>query len=138
MDILNWCIGGFVALTVLLESCTDSLKFWTWLLRKIGGVMNKPLEDKLDAMETKLDKHIKDDTEDSMRRARVMILSFAADSRRGVLHTEEQFNNVLLAIDDYEAYCAEHKDFKNNQGIASIAYIKEIYAKCLEENSFLT
>lgn len=100
--------------------------------------MNKPLQDKLDTMETKLDQHIKDDTEDSMRRARVMILSFAADSRRGVLHTEEQFNNVLLAIDDYEAYCAEHKDFKNSQGVASIAYIKEIYAKCLEENSFLT
>lgn len=73
----------------------------------------------------------------------------AIDSRRRILqfsdgliheerrHSKEYFDQVMDDITMYEKYCDEHKDFKNNKALASIAHIKKIYNERLEKKDFL-
>ena len=75
--------------------------------------------------------------EDRATNARIRILRFSDEVRHGVLHSKESFDQVNLDIDTYHRYCEDHPEYKNNRAVMAIANIKRIYAKCLEENSFL-
>lgn len=70
---------------------------------------------------------------------RRVILEFGdylyAHSNEG--HTKERFDSVLEVITDYETYCSTHPNFKNEQAVMTIRYIKDVYQKCCEEHSFL-
>ena len=56
---------------------------------------------------------------------------------RKILHTEEHYIEVLKDIDDYEAYCRDHADYKNSRAVFAIENIKRVYARRLEKNDFL-
>ena len=92
---------------------------------------------KLNEIEGKLDEHIKEDEHGNMKLTRARILTFNDELRRGVLHSEEHFNDCLDDIDHYEQYCNSHPDYPNNKAQAAIRHINEVYDKCLRENSFL-
>lgn len=75
--------------------------------------------------------------------------SKAVDARRRVLqfsdgliheekrHSKEYFDQVMDDITAYEKYCEDHKDFRNNKAVASIAHIKKVYNERLEKKDFL-
>lgn len=86
----------------------------------------------------KLDGHIKEDEDYKAKQARTRILRFADECYRGDLHSENFFEDIIEDIDYYEKYCAAHKDFRNNKAKAAMKRIKEVYAKCQREHSFLT
>ena len=92
---------------------------------------------KLNEIETKLDEHIKEDEHGNMKLTRARILTFNDELRRGVLHSQEHFSDCLDDIDHYEAYCRTHPDYPNNKAAAAMRHIKDVYDKCLIENSFL-
>ena len=69
--------------------------------------------------------------------ARRRILRFADEVRRGEKHSLEHFNNVFIDVHNYEAYCNEHPDFKNNRADVSIKCIQQVYEQCTLDNSFL-
>lgn len=75
--------------------------------------------------------------EDRATNARIRILCFSDEVRHGVRHSKESFDQVNLDIDTYRRYCEDHPEYKNNRAVMAIANIKRVYAKCLEENSFL-
>lgn len=136
-EVIKWLVGGFIALTAALEAFTNTMKPWSWLLKKIGNIANQEMIDQVTQMRSKLDNHIKDDKEDRALEYRARILSFAGESRRGIQHTEEEFDRVIDDIDRYQTYCRENPDFPNNKAEISMAYIKSKYEECLLNNSFL-
>lgn len=69
--------------------------------------------------------------------ARRRILRFSDEVRRGEKHSQEHFNNVFIDIHNYETYCSDHPDFKNNRADVSIKCIQQVYEQCTIDNSFL-
>ena len=61
--------------------------------------------------------------------------SLYAHSEEG--HTKERFDSILEVITEYENYCSTHPNFKNEQAVATIAYIKKAYQDCCMRHSFL-
>lgn len=68
--------------------------------------------------------------------SRQRILRFNGELRRGIRHDEEEFNDVLEAIDDYERFCHNHPDYPNCKAVQAIQNIKRVYDKCIQENDF--
>ena len=49
-------------------------------------------------------------------------------------------NSILVtrsSMPEYEEYCNENPDYRNNIAVATIKHIKNMYQKHLEEDSFL-
>lgn len=68
---------------------------------------------------------------------RVRILRFRDEMLAGQNHTHDSFQQVLGDIDEYEKYCEDHPDFRNNQTLATIEHIKANYRERLERHDFL-
>lgn len=67
---------------------------------------------------------------------RARILRFNGEMKRGVHHDEEEFNDVLDAINGYEDFCDKNRDYPNNKAVLAIENIKETYKKALKDNDF--
>lgn len=78
---------------------------------------------------------------DDMRAAdehRRQILRFNGEVLRKLRHTKEEFDDVLVEIDEYERYCKAHPDYKNNRAVLAIENLRRVYKILLETNDFLT
>lgn len=124
------------------------------LIGNIGVCFNKPLMDKFDSRLDKMDQRITelgkkmDDRDSAMtqdiktlndevkalraeiganeaREMRGRIIRFADEIRCDQIHSSEHYNELLLDITNYETYCSEHPDFKNNVATEAIRLIKE-------------
>lgn len=92
---------------------------------------------KLDELSRKLDAHIRGDEAAKADESRRRILRFGDEARRGILHTEEHWTDVLHDIDRYERYCETHPEYENNRAKHTIKYLKEVYDGRLKKNDFL-
>ena len=92
---------------------------------------------KLDGLSKKLDEHIKEDNEAKTDEARLRVLRFGDEVRRGVLHTEEHWADILRDIDRYEDYCDKHPDYENNRATRTIQFLKDTFDARLKKNDFL-
>lgn len=81
--------------------------------------------------------HVAESEDHRAKQARYRILRFYDEVCEGRKHSESHFEDILDDIDFYEAYCATHKEFKNNRGYAAMEYIKEVYAKVKAKGGFL-
>ena len=68
---------------------------------------------------------------------RVRILRFADEMMEGRKHSKDSFDQTMNDITEYEHYCIEHPEFKNNQTETTAAFIKRSYAERLEKHDFL-
>ena len=122
--------GGVAVLLVvacsLIQLTPIKLNPWSWFGKIIFGSIFK----RLDRIEHDMEVNKHDDV-------RYKILAFNAEIIRGQKHTQEQFDNILMCIDDYEIYCSEHPDYKNNKAKMAVEHITNTYAKCQRDNSFL-
>ena len=69
--------------------------------------------------------------------ARTHILRFDDELRGKMKHSQEYFRQILDDIDAYDEYCERHEGFRNGYTTAAIRHIREIYDRCLAENSFI-
>ena len=118
-DFLNIVLklGSFItAITAILGGMT-------WLLNKI---VFKPMGQKLDALDRKIDKNKKDDL-------RYTILSFAGDLRNGVAKTRQEYETIFAFYDDYETLI-EHLKEKNGYLETEMEYIILQYNSLKGEN----
>ena len=69
-------------------------------------------------------------------RSRQRILRFNGEIRRGFIHDEQEFNDVLEAIYDYEHFCDAHPDYPNSKAKFAITNTKRVYKKCNHNDSF--
>lgn len=68
--------------------------------------------------------------------ARTHLLRFDDELLNDVKHSKEYFSQTLQDIDVYEAYSAEHPDFKNSFATAAINHIRKTYDELLEKHKF--
>lgn len=131
--------GGIsaVVLLTLLQIAPIKINPWTWLARAFGRAINGDIINEIKETRKRLDEHIRIDDEREADRHRERILKFNNAVRQGKRHTQEEFVDVLAAIDSYEAYCKEHDDYKNSRAVHAIANIERVYDERLLKNDFL-
>lgn len=147
MDLKEILIGSGGALAVLmtlLQVSKLNINPWSWIGRflkwtakKIGKAFNGDLTEKIEGVSKKLSDFQSKYEEDKATNCRTQILRFGDEILHGEKHSKEHFDQILLVIGEYEAYCRTHEDFKNNIATATIGRIKSVYAKCMRENNFL-
>ena len=130
-------------LATLVQVAPIEINPWSWLARKIGRAINGEVMDDVASIKKDIQSVKKDiegvkaaDAERDAKSARSRILQFGDELIENERHTKEHFDDVLEDIDNYEAYCREHTDFKNNRTHATTQYILEVYHKCLKDHSF--
>lgn len=115
------------------------VKLLDWILNrrneKKGAIAQ--LTNKVDKIASDLKAHINENREQSAIQARQRIQRFNDELLRGQKHTKEYFDSILIDITDYDRYCNEHEEFRNQVTSMAEENIKRVYRKCQEERSFL-
>lgn len=135
MDILSAVItfilgGGFLSFLQYLIDRHDKKKDGIKDLREFVEKMEKRLTDKITTIEYKAD-------ERAAVSSRVRILRFYDDLADGRRKSKDSYDQVMSDIDDYEDYCVTHPEFKNNQTMSTVEFIKKSYLEHLEKHDFL-
>lgn len=136
-EVIGWVAAALLGGSTLIQVTPIKLNPWSWIAKKIGKAINGELIEKVDRMETKVDKLEKARGEENAENRRVRILRFSDELQHGVLHSQEHFDQILLDITVYNQYCADHKDFLNDRTLIATERIKSAYRKRLERNDFL-
>ena len=140
MTIYEWLVGGGGLLAVLLtlvQIAPVKINPWSAIAKAIGKAINADVLRELDTVTQKLDTHIRVDDERNADSYRTRILQFNNELLREILHTREDFIEILAVIDDYESYCRDHKEYKNNRAVCAIENIKRVYMERLQKHDFL-
>jgi hypothetical protein len=115
------------------------VKLLDWILNrrneKKGAIAQ--LTNKVDKIASDLKSHINENREQSAIQARQRIQRFNDELLRGQKHTKEYFDSILIDITDYDRYCNEHEEFRNQVTSMAEENIKRVYRNCQEERSFL-
>lgn len=124
-------IGGWFSIFIILSLFVEITPFIkvnpvAWL----GERLNAPMYKRVNQIERKLDEHI-------AQSYRTKVLSFqdALLVQGYITFTKEQYDEVLLAITNYEKYC-EDNNINNDKCTLAIKYIKRCYTKCQNDRSF--
>src|SRR5699024_9612686 len=140
LNIHEWIIGGGGLLAVLLtlvQIAPVKINPWSAIAKAIGNAINADVLRELDTVTQKLDTHIRVDDERNADSYRTRILQFNNELLREIQHTREDFIEILAVIDDYESYCRDHKEYKNNRAVCAIENIKRVYMDRLQKHDFL-
>ena len=124
--------GGGLLLVGMTMIQIAPVKLNPWLLvgKAIGRAINADVIEKLDA-------HITMDDRRTADGHRARILHFNNELLRSIDHTEEDFNEVLAEIDEYEGYCRDHPEYPNNRAVLAIENIRDTYKDRLKKHDFL-
>lgn len=112
-------------------------RFWAKRDERKGKL--KEIQDSLADMKGELHAHIAADDERYAVQCRTRILRFADEliNEPEHLHTQGNFEQCLQDITNYDRYCAEHPNFKNELTLRSAEIIRSVYDKCARERKFL-
>lgn len=143
-EIFGGIAGIVIVLSVFIEITPIKINPVSSFLAWLGKKINRELMDKFDTLDNKVnnleDKIETMQSEEGERDAincRIRILQFGDEVRHGTRHSEESFDQVLTDIDNYERYCSEHPEFKNNRTVLTKEKILEVYAECIDKGDFL-
>ena len=135
-EILKWAallLGG----SWIIQVSPIKINPWTWLARSIGRAINAELIEKVDKLDKRINQMEEHDAEREAKSARIRILRFGDECQQQLKHSQEHFDQIIEDIDQYEAYCAAHPNFKNNKAVLTISNIKETYRRRIAANDFL-
>lgn len=135
-DAVPLALGALAGLLTIVEVTPIKINPWSWLFRLIGRALNAEVLAELSSTRKKLDAHIAADDKRNADQIRARILRFNNELIRELPHTKEDFINVLADIDDYEAYCRQHPEYKNSRALHAITNIGKNYDKRLEKHDF--
>lgn len=125
-----------VGLSVFVEVVPIKVNPISAIFSWIGGKINKELIKKVDALETKVNRIEASADERNAIDCRVRILHFGDELLHEIRHSKEHFDQILSDIDEYEKYCFEHPEFKNNKTVIAKKRIIDVYTKHMELNDF--
>lgn len=129
-------VGGVIVVTII-QNLSKKYKPWTWLAKQFGKAINSEMLDKLDNLQSKVDKIEFENNKEKALAARRRILRTADECRIKVKHSEEYFNNVLEDISFYKDYCGDNPKFENEKAVIAISIIEKAYRHAHEMNDFL-
>ena len=142
IDVMDLKTGVSVGVAILLFFMTIiqiapiKLNPWDKILTWLGNHMNADIVKRVDVIEAKLDEHIKESSDERLRKVRADILCFGNSCMNGQLHTKEEFEFVISECDQYEKYI-EKTQSKNGVATTAISEIRRLYEKGIQDNSFL-
>ena len=110
---------------------------WSWIAKTIGRAVNADVTAELEAIRTKIDKHVTMDDRRTADGHRARVLHFNNELLRDIDHTKEEFIEVLTEIDAYEEYCRDHPEYPNNRAVLAIENIRSNYKERLKLHDFL-
>lgn len=140
MNLKEILLGGgglLLALLTLVEIAPIKINPWSAIAKAIGRAINSEIMNELKAVKADLADHVRKDDERSADEYRSRILRFNNELLRDIPHTKEEFIDVLADIDQYERYCREHENYRNNRAVHAIANISRVYDDRLREHDFL-
>lgn len=148
----GWAGAGLlVILLSLVEISPIKINPWTHILRAIGRGINKEtmeqikeLNDEIKSVDSRvnninsrlnhLDERI-DENNTVLCRSR--ILRFGDEVSHGQNHSRDHFRQILLDVTNYNSYCREHPDFKNDMTKITAKRIEDDYVERDKNNNFL-
>ena len=128
--------SGLLVLLTLLEIAPIKINPWSKIGKTIGRAINAEVLEEQKAIRARLETHIQADDERNADMRRTRILRFNNELIREIPHTKEDFIDILADIDDYEAYCRAHPDYRNNRATHAISNIGRVYDARLEKHDF--
>lgn len=134
---VKWGAACVVALMSLIQISPIKINPWTAIGRWIGRAINGELIEKVNNLERQLEIVEAKHDESEAKSARVRILRFGDELYQGKKHSKEHFDNILDDITEYDTYCREHPDFKNERTKVTESVILNQYRECTEKHSFL-
>lgn len=136
--------GGAVILMTLIQISPLKIDPWSAIARMLGRAINGEVIGMLNELKEtqksnaeRLNEHIRIDDERNADEHRAKILRFNNELVRDIPHTKEEFIDILADIDEYERYCEQHPEYKNNRAVHAIANIGRVYDDRLEKHDFL-
>ena len=134
-------IGFFVFVSIFIEISPIQLNPLSSLCK--WNNINKDIKDKLsqtklimDNMQSQLNKIQEQQDRLEVNDMRSQILDFSNSAMNGRRHTQEEFDHIISVHTDYEKLI-KSRNLTNGKVELAIEYIKDLYAECLRENSFL-
>lgn len=139
-DNLGMGAVGLIALMSLVEVSKIKINPISW----IGNLFNKELRCKIDKQAEQIDsltekvKSVETEVnENAAMSSRYRILRFDDEIRHKKLHSKEHYDQIIVDIDIYEAFCKRNPNFRNNLAHKAISNIKRMYDEHNVDNSFL-
>ena len=136
--------GGAVVLLTLIQVSPIKIDPWSALARVLGQAINgevigmlNELKDAQKSNTDRLNEHIRMDDERNADEHRARVLRFNNELVREIPHTKEEFVDILADIDEYERYCEQHPEYRNNRAVHAIANIGRVYDERLAKHDFL-
>ena len=130
--------GGIVVLVMtFIQVSKIQINPWSWIAKNIGKAINGEIIEKVDKLSDDLSQLRQESEERDATTCRTRIMRFNDEILQGREHTKEHFDQTLMDITFYESYCEDHPKFKNSVAIATIANIRRVYEKCMNDKSFL-
>ena len=149
-NISGWGWAGIVVVILsIIQIAPIKVDPWTWLARRIGKAFNQEMLEKQDAFQKESQEYRKNNDlqiksifnlidKRGAEEARNRILRFGDEIKsKQIRHSEEYYNQILDDMTNYEKYCHEHPDFKNERTIATEKIIRSEYAEHIRNNDFL-
>lgn len=124
----NMTTGGILSIVIIILSLIEITPIKISPLKWIGKRVNAEAMERLTKVEAKLDEHI-------AQSYRNKILSAQNSLLNGQRLTQEEFNEIIEACQNYEQYCEENK-LRNEKCKLAISYIYHSYKKCQDERTF--
>lgn len=126
-----------VLILSLIQVSKIQVNPWSWIAKKIGRAINGEVIEKVDRLEEDVTALRAECEEREATTCRTRILRFGDEMLHKEKHSKDHFDQVLLDITFYEAYCLDHPKFRNNIAAATISMIKNVYQERLDKCDFL-
>ncbi len=147
-EIIKWAGGAVVVLASIVQISPIKINPWSAIARGIGNALVGEQISKLDKRMDKIEDTLKEQQSafaasvdeagrDRAETRRYRILKFGDECTHGQPHTAEMWNNVLDDITEYERYCTEHPEFKNQKTVLTDKLIKDAYHEALKNKCVL-
>ncbi|MCD8049440.1 MAG: hypothetical protein LUG52_07560 [Clostridia bacterium] len=138
-----WIVVLTILIPSLIEISPIKVNPWSALAKAAGKIINADVIAKLEAveeaekeMQEQLKERIRVEDERNADAQRERILRFNVELMRALPHQREDFIEILAVIDEYERYCKEHPEYKNNRAVHAVANINRVYDERLVKNDF--
>ena len=128
-DYIKPILQIFAACGIIIEFSPIKINPLSYILKRIGSIMNSDLNAQIRVLNEELVEH-------EIDQLRWNILDFSNSCMRGENHTKEEFDHV---INDHQKYEEILKREGRVNGQVDMAYsvIIELYTKHIKDNSFL-
>lgn len=133
----NWgvivgCCGVF---GIGLEISPIDIQPISWILKKIGSVMNSDIIEKVNLMEKELHSFRTEEDMEKINNIRKEIVDFSLSCQRDEHHTRDEFDRIFERVNTYHDLLKKYKK-ENGKIDIEVNYINKVYSECLEYHKF--